>query len=411
MSQEEEKPNPFHSGKLFDEFNLPSDLVNDLSDAHFDEASEIQMKSIPAIMAQPYKSLLAQGQNGTGKTLSFVTGMLARLDINDPNLQAICLFATRELVIQTYNDYILKLTRTYKVNTTVLIRDPPVHTDVNKAQIILSTPMQLDQAVDSGLSLASVKILVIDEADYVLANKTFMNFFQLLFQRLTKNKTQILLFSATVTQQVHDFIGNYIPPENLNLIEVEKNLQFIPTNKHLYIRLSNDEEKLVVIKEIFKSLSSSHTFIFVNKKAYAQELCKTLKEQNYESKFISNALHRAQRDSIVKEFKEGLINVLICTNMVARGLDIPVARAVVNFDMPLNDKGKVDLETYMHRQGRTGRFERNGVVINFIASQNEESFIAQAEKEYGLQFEEFHNNEEDIQKIFDELASITPAKE
>lgn len=408
-STQPENESPFHSGVTFDEFNLPSDLKQDLYEAHFDEASLIQKQSIPAIIQPPYKSLLAQGQNGTGKTLSFVTGMLARIDRNDPNLQAVCLFATRELVIQTYKDYIVKLTNHYKVNTTVLIRDPPINNDVSTAQLILSTPMQFDQAIESGVKLASVKILVIDEADYVLENKTFRNFFNLLFQRLTKNKAQILLFSATVTQHVHDFVGKFIEPDNLNLIQVEKNLQFTPTNKHLYIKLSSEEEKLDVIRKIFRSLQSSHTFIFVNKKAFAKELCETLKQQGYESKFISNALHRIQRDTIVQEFKEGAINVLICTNMVARGLDIPVARAVVNFDMPLNDKDQVDFETYMHRQGRTGRFERNGVVINFITGPNEEAFITKVENEYGLNFEEFHNSDEDIQKIFDELASITPS--
>ena len=209
----------FHSGVAFDQLDIPSALKQDLFSSGFDEASEIQKQSIPIIITPPYKSLLAQSQNGTGKTLSFVTGMLARIDVNDPNLQAVCLFATRELVIQTYTDYIKKLTKHYQVNTTVLIRDPPIPSDVTKAQLILSTPMQLDQAIDSNeIKLASVKILVIDEADYVLENKTFMNFFNMLFQRMTKNKSQVLLFSATVTQQVHDFVGRFIHNENLNHI-------------------------------------------------------------------------------------------------------------------------------------------------------------------------------------------------
>lgn len=397
----------FHSGVAFDQLDIPSALKQDLFSSGFDEASEIQKQSIPIIITPPYKSLLAQSQNGTGKTLSFVTGMLARIDVNDPNLQAVCLFATRELVIQTYTDYIKKLTKHYQVNTTVLIRDPPIPSDVTKAQLILSTPMQLDQAIDSNeIKLASVKILVIDEADYVLENKTFMNFFNMLFQRMTKNKSQVLLFSATVTQQVHDFVGRFIHNENLVVISVEKNMQFIPTNKHFYCNLKSEDEKIDMIKKVFKYLSSSHTFIFVNKKAFAEDLCKSLKEQGFESQFISNKLYRGQRDNIVKQFREGLINVLICTNMVARGLDIPVARTVVNFDMPCNDKGEVDLETYMHRQGRTGRFERNGVVINFISTANEKKFITKLENDYGLKVEPLENNEESIRTVFEELESI-----
>ena len=121
---------------------------------------------------------------------------------------------------------------------------------------------------------------------------------------------------------------------------------------------------------IFRYLTASHTFIFMNRKDSAKQLCSALREQKHDSKFISSDLSRTEREEFVRQFKEGSINVLICTNNVARGLDISVARCVVNFDMPLNNRGQVNLDTYMHRQGRYG------VVINFITNRNEELFVA-----------------------------------
>lgn len=126
-----------------------------------------------------------------------------------------------------------------------------------------------------------------------------------------------------------------------------------------------------------------------------------MNEQKIKSKFISNKHHKNERENIINEFKEGQINILICTNIVSHVLNIPVARTVVNFDMPLNEKGQVDLNKYFHRQGKTEKFEKNGFVINFIKNRNEEIFISQAENECGLIFEEFQNNEIDMKKIFD----------
>ena len=401
----QESNTPFHSGQSFDQLITKSDILRGLYESNFDEASVIQSESIPKILQKDenghYKSLIAQSQNGTGKTLSFVTGMLERIDINTPHLQAICLFATRELVIQTYEDYIRKLTKYYTIATSVLIRDPPIHFDEEKAQLILSTPMQFNDYMDK-LNLATVRVLVIDEADYVLQNKTFTSFFNTIFGRLTQHNTQILLFSATINQQLHDFIGNYIDPNDLNKIIVEKNLQFTPTNKHFYIAVKNDDEKLDIVKKIFKSLESSHTFIFVNTKKFAEDLYNTLKELHYESQYFSNTLRRAQRDSIIKDFKDGAINVLICTDMISRGLDIPSARTVINFDMPVTKKGGIAIDTYMHRQGRTGRFEKNGVVINFL-NENQAGFVTKIEKEYNLQLEPFTNDDEGIAKLFEEI--------
>lgn len=225
MSQTEQDSQAFHSGMAFDEFQLPSDLVTDLFEAHFDEASLLQKQSIPAIITPPYKSLIVQGRRGTGKTLSFVTGMLARIDRNNPFLQSIYILPTRELVIQKYIDYIEKLTNHYKVNTTLLINDPLYQSDITKAQLIISTPMQLNQLINNAdINLSTIKILVIDEANVVLR---FLNFsrdkilFKLFFNTLIKNNIQILLFSPIITENVNSFISRYIQSENLNCIKVE----------------------------------------------------------------------------------------------------------------------------------------------------------------------------------------------
>ena len=397
-TQEIEFNTPYRSVKDFDELNLPAGLVNDLYMAHFDQPSFIQGEALPRILDESHKSLLAQSQNGTGKTLAFVLGLLARIEKDVQQLQAICILNTRELVIQTFKDYIVKLTQTYKVNTCCLLRNPPEGScKVEDAQVILTTPMQLDSNLES-LHINAVRIIVIDEADSVLENKTFNSFFNTLFQKLTRAKTQFLFFTATITQKLHDLISKYIPEDKLYVIRVSKEESFIPTNKHCYINVVDDQQKVQFLKELFPFIQSSHTFIFVKTKNFANDLSKMLKEMGFESQFFSSELRRIQRDDIIQKFKDSKIHVLICTDVVSRGVDIPAAKAVVNFDIPDS------LETYMHRQGRTGRFARHGIVINFITP-DQMKFIDTLRKEYNLECKEI------FQQDFSKLNQIAQSEE
>lgn len=182
-----------------------------------EEISSSQDQSTPQIITASSASFLVQGQIGSGNAILFFEEMFEQLNINDLNHQVICLFKTSEQVLQKYNDYFSNLEENYGVKVALLIKNPPFKNDVTKSQIILSTPLQLDLAVDSGLDLSQIKIFAVDEADVVFSNKILLNFFRLLFQKFTENKTQFLIFSETVSQ-VRNLIGNFINSEYLDFM-------------------------------------------------------------------------------------------------------------------------------------------------------------------------------------------------
>lgn len=182
-----------------------------------EEISSSQDQSTPQIITASSASFLVQGQIGSGNAILFFEEMFEQLNINDLNHQVICLFKTSEQVLQKYNDYFSNLEENYGVKVALLIKNPPLKNDDTKSQIILSTPLQLDLAVDSGLDLSQIKIFAVDEADVVFSNKILLNFFRLLFQKFTENKTQFLIFSETVSQ-VRNLIGNFINSEYLDFM-------------------------------------------------------------------------------------------------------------------------------------------------------------------------------------------------
>lgn len=357
--------NLYQAADDFEHLGLNAALLSDLYMAEFDKPSQIQLRAIPAILKNPPRSLIAQSPNGTGKTLAYILGVLQRIDINNDQLQAVCLLPTRELVIQTYKEYVAKLTQSYNIKTSVLIRNPPVDFPPEKAQLILSTTGQFDKKCND-LQINTVRILAIDEADHVLSQQTFSQFFNSFFPKLTANKAQILLFSATLSDQLFKFVNEHISENQLTKITREKGKVFQPTNHHYFKKCVDENDKIQTLSTIFQHFNANNVFIFVNRKDYAKQLHQIITENGYDAQFYSSELNRTQRDHILQQFRDTIVHVIICTDVLSRGVDIPAAKLVINFDMPLGTNLQEDLATYTHRQGRTGRWGRRGVVINFI---------------------------------------------
>ncbi|KAH0790694.1 ATP-dependent RNA helicase DBP5 [Histomonas meleagridis] len=399
--QQEGEDNIYASAKEFDELDIIKDkenLIEALYANHFDKPSQIQGKALPMILTPPYKSLIAQSQNGTGKTLTFVLAMLARIDAEVKQLQCICVVHSRILAKMIYDDYFAKFVPYYPVTIQLLFKNPPYTYDPETqgpAQILIATPQYLDNHIDE-FQLNSVRVFVIDEADQSLEIPTFHQFFDMILSKLTKDRYQLLLFSASITDQVYQFMNTYMSTSNR--IILEKNKLFVPTNDHFNINIRYDARVYALI-QIFDYLQASHSFVFVQKKDKCTEIQNALKERGYSSEILTGNLRPAQRDLVLQRFKDNKFNVLITTDIASRGIDIPACRLVLNFDMPSKmkkesaDAAKKVFEpdpiSYLHRQGRTGRFGKFGKVINFLTCELDRNLVRMLSNyPYNLKFKE-----------------------
>lgn len=373
------------------------DIIDALYSNQFDYPSKIQGEALQKILTPPFKSFIGQSQNGTGKTLTFVLAMLARVDPNWNQLQCICLVGNCILANQIYTDYFAKFLEYYPVKVQCLFKNPPVKFNVCTewpAQIVISTPQYFDNHIDE-FDLSGVQVFVIDEADESLENPIFIPVFDAIFSRLTKDNLQILLFSASITDRVYQFMNTYT--KDYDKILVDKGKLFTPTNDHFFINVKFNERIDVLIK-IFNYVESNHAIIFVQKKEDCVELQSALKDKGYSVEYINGTLSPKAKDKKIKDFINNKFNVLITTNLAARGIDVPACKLVINFDMPSKLKettaeGKhifePDIESYLHRQGRTGRFGKYGKVINFVTCQLNRDLIKILQKyPYDLKFKE-----------------------
>lgn len=387
---------PYSSAETFDDVVENPNLLQAIFEMEYNEPSKIQGIALPIVTDKNRWNLLAQSQNGTGKTLAFCIAMIQRIDPNNPHLQAICLVENRELANQTYKYYIEPLTQYMNIRKLLLIPgggafDPKA---AEGPQLIVTTPTPLERHSDN-LELNFVRTFAIDEADHILDNSSFRRTIEFIMQTLSREYCQILLFSATINQQVHDFAGKFMEPRCKKIL-VGKEQQFIPTNDHFFIRVSSDEEKFDVLSQIFSYATSAQSFIFFNTKSQVKRVKEMLQNQEFDAAVLINDSEnrRQKRDETVEKFRHGEIKVLLTTNIVARGLDIPAAHLVINYDMPVTkEKNKYvpDIATYMHRQGRTGRFGRYGKVINFVLSDTDMEGIEELMNPagYGLKMTEF----------------------
>ena len=397
---DEGKDNIYHSNVGFEEIPIIYDMI-EIVDAlyanNFDYPSKFQAEALSMILTPPFKSFIGQSQFGTGKTLTLVLAMLARIDHNDSHLQCVCLVGTTVLANQIYTDYFAKFHEYYRVRIQCLFKNPPVKFNVNtegSAQIVISTPQYFDNYIDE-FDLSTVKVFAIDDADESLENPIFIPVFDMIFSRLTKDHLQILLFSASLTDRVYQFMNTYT--KDYDKILVDKGKLFTPTNDHFFINVKFNERIDVLIK-IFNYVESNHAFIFVQKKEDCVELQSVLKDKGYSVDYINGTLSPKAKDKKIKDFINNKFNVLITTNLAARGIDVPACKLVINFDMPSKLKettaeGKhifePDIENYLHRQRRTGRFGKYGKVINFVTCQLNRDLIKILQKyPYDLKFKE-----------------------
>jgi len=358
--------------KTFEDMNLKKNILRGIFSHGFETPSLIQQKSI--VQIQSKRDLIGQSQSGTGKTGAFTIGMLNLLEDNVKGIQALILSPTRELSEQIYNVFISisKYTK-FKISLSV---GGTITEKLDDTNILIGTPGRvLDLLKNQRLNLKNCSIFTLDEADEMLS-KGFKDQIYDIFMYLP-NSVQVILFSATIPNEILEITNKFMRnPLNILVKNEELTLEGI-RQYHVYVE--EESWKLDTLCDLYKMFEITQGVIFCNSKQKVEILTKKLLEQN----FMVSGIHSdvSNRQAIMNDFKYGKTRILITTDLLARGIDVQHISLVINYDIPRTK------ETYIHRIGRSGRFGRKGIAINFV-TKNEVGLLKDIEKFYSTEINE-----------------------
>ncbi len=342
----------------FEELNLSKELLRAINDMGFEEATPIQSQAIPYIYEG--RDVIGQAQTGTGKTAAFGLPILDMIDTDDKNQQAIILCPTRELAIQVAEE--LKALSKYKEGMKILpvYGGQPIERQIHAlkrgVQIIIGTPGRvMDHMRRHTLKLQNTKIVVLDEADEML-DMGFREDIEKILEDTPKAR-QTLMFSATIPKPILELAERYL--NNPQLIKVVHKELTVPSIEQYYFEVK-ERDKVEALSRLIDFYNPNLALVFCNTKKRVDELMEQLQARGYSADGLHGDMSQSQRDRVMTKFKNGTIDILVATDVAARGLDVDDVDVVVNFDVPQND------EYYVHRIGRTGRAGRSGKAFTFV---------------------------------------------
>lgn len=359
--------------------NLKMELLRGIYGTGFEEPSPIQKQAIPLILSG--RDLLAQAQSGTGKTGAFCIGVLQQLTMSGP--EAIILSPTRELAIQT-KEVFDKLGSAMGVRSKLLIGGSPIDHDLsdvrrNRYHALIGCPGRVCDFLNNRvITSTDIKIIVLDEADEILS-QGFQEQVQTIFKFMSE-AAQVLMFSATVSESLKDIMHKIM--NNPEQILVESSMLTLEGISQHYVMVQHDRDKFEVLKDLYAGLTVSQSIIYCNSVKRVHDLYTSMKSEGYPVCCIHGEMDRTARTEAYNEFKSGKYRMLISSDITARGIDIQQVSVVINFDIP-----KV-VETYLHRIGRSGRWGRKGMGINFVTTYDIDKMKA-IEKYYSTEITEF----------------------
>jgi superfamily II DNA/RNA helicase len=347
----------------------------------FAKPSKIQSLAIVPIKNK--KDVIAQSQSGTGKTGAFSLGVLENIIIDDEHNypQAIIMAHTRELVLQT-EVVITELGKYLKVKIATCCGKTSVEQnfkDIKNAHVIIGTPGRIMHLIrDRGFDINKISFAVLDEADQLL-NSDFLDQTKKIIGYLSSN-CQICIFSATMPRETLNITECFMKDPEKILVRKEKlSLKLIA---QYYIDADNDDNKLDLVEDLYCKFSIAQSIIYVGSITKAEWLAKSLTERNYTVGMIHSNLDTTKRLEVMKLFRAGKTRVLISTDLTSRGIDVQQVGIVINYDLPY------DPETYLHRIGRSGRFNKKGVAISLIGSKKDRFTLKDIESFYRIRINE-----------------------
>lgn len=342
----------------FEEMCLDTRIMRAIAEMGFEQPSPIQAQSIP--IAVEGKDMIGQARTGTGKTASFGIPMLQRINPKDKNLQAIVLCPTRELAIQFANE-IRKLAKfLHGIKVLPIYGGQEISKQIRSlkggVQIVIGTPGRvMDHLRRHTLKPQTVDIVVLDEADEML-NMGFREDIETILGQLPEER-QTMLFSATMPKPILEIAKRYLhEPEIVKVIQKELT---VPKIEQYYYEV-NPRKKNEVLSRLLDMYDPSLSLVFCNTKRKVDELVADLKGRGYFAEGLHGDMKQSQRDRVMNGFRNGRTDILVATDVAARGIDVDDVEAVFNYDVPQDD------EYYVHRIGRTGRAGREGRAFTLV---------------------------------------------
>ena len=342
----------------FEEMCLDTRIMRAIAEMGFEQPSPIQAQSIP--IAVEGKNMIGQARTGTGKTASFGIPMLQRINPKDKTLQAIVLCPTRELAIQSANE-IRKLAKfLHGIKVLPIYGGQEISKQIRSlkggVQIVIGTPGRvMDHLRRHTLKPQTVDIVVLDEADEML-NMGFREDIETILGQLPEER-QTMLFSATMPKPILEIAKRYLhEPEIVKVIQKELT---VPKIEQYYYEV-NPRKKNEVLSRLLDMYDPSLSLVFCNTKRKVDELVADLKGRGYFAEGLHGDMKQSQRDRVMNGFRNGRTDILVATDVAARGIDVDDVEAVFNYDVPQDD------EYYVHRIGRTGRAGREGRAFTLV---------------------------------------------
>lgn len=345
--------------RSFQQLGIRGPLVDALKREGISDPTEIQEQTIPLILEG--QDIMGQSETGTGKTLAFLLPILQQVVPEKKETQALILTPTYELAMQIQKEIEL-LTRNsgFEVTSAAIIGSANIKRQIEKLRskqhiIVGSSGRILELIQKKKISSQTVKVIVIDEVDRLLDENNFVAVKAVL--KTTLKRTQLLLFSATLPEVIRKKASDLL--KNPQIIQVTDNVKIPPTIEHTYF-IAEQRDKIEVLRKLIRTLLPLRALIFINKSEEIEKVVERLNYHGLKASGIHGEINKAERKQAIESFKLGRINLLVASDLAARGLDIKGITHIINLDLP------EDLTLYLHRAGRTGRAGEEGQAISIL---------------------------------------------
>ncbi len=343
-----------------------------LQDMEYKDPTPIQKETIPILQAG--RDLVGQAQTGSGKTAAFGIPIIERVDPGLRDTQALVLVPTRELALQVTGE-ITRLAAHSGARVVAIYGGEPIVKQFKAldkgAHVIVGTPGRvIDHLGRETMDLSRVRIAILDEADEMLDIGFAQDMVKIL--RRTPRKRQTALFSATIPTFIRRLI--YYHLKEPVWVRIGEEIEMVPETRQFYYEVAERDKLQAMVEVLGKPGTQSQTLIFSRMQVRVDRLVRELQRLGYDVRGIHGGMRQKERDTVMQGFRKGRPNLLVATNVAARGLDIPAIDCVINFDVPEK------VEEYVHRIGRTSRMGRPGTAITLVSEWNIEAFDAIKER-------------------------------
>lgn len=357
------------------ELGLKDEILNGIYSYGYEKPSQIQRIAIKPIINGD--DIVIQSHSGTGKTATFIIGLLQRVDPDIQKPQCIVISNTRELADQTHKVF-LNLSHYTNIKCNLCIGGDlqfKYYSDNIKEQVIIGTPGRISDLMNKNIiNTDNIKMIIIDEADDVLSN-SFIKQIKKIFKCIPE-KAQVILISATIPAEMSSLFNLILKPNYLSILVKDDELTLDGIIQY-YIHI-DEQYKLDALIDLYKFISVGQAIVYCNKKHKADELKYDLINKSFSVSVLHGDMMQKEREEIMNEFRTGKTRILITTDVLSRGIDIQQVSLVINYDMPKYP------QTYIHRIGRSGRFGRKGAAINFV-TKKERNILNYIQKMYNTE--------------------------